>query len=349
MRGLKTSLCIALVSIALYTNSALAMKKEICEDERKAKKLANSWQRRNAIEILEMDWKKGGQMAQFYPLNEYNFFCKGNILSAALRKKKSADFIGYLIQSGADVLLEWSAGWDIEGPNHSPSYCSPIALASLYGDPDTVRTIIECGGLKNTISYVRTNKPCSLLIRYMREAKIMRRNTIENYVTCLESLIKAGCAVQQSDAFHLLDNSGCAYLEGWYYGYSDKFTTPLMEAIRLKVPEFVELLLKHGADPDKKYNDKSARDFAQEKGLLQNIKLLIKPKQEKNILERALDKIKADEDKIIEEERLQQKAAQEALAFKEEKRLLGSVHLQNYVKINTDTVQLERLLILNRT
>src|ERR1700733_6715167 len=358
---MKKLLCIALALISLYANSSIAMEEEPYNGKKKAEALADSFfEKINALDILEEDWKKGGNMAQFYPLNRINDFYGSNMLSAALRKKKSAAFVGYLVESGADVLIEWESDW---GPYSWKQYCLPIALASFYGDPDTVAMIIKLGGISNIMknlywsnqglaAYTDCHETvsCSLLIRYMREAKECR-NTIANYVTCLEYLIKGGCCIQQKNSTGLdvaayVDFGGSAY--DLYYTLSHKFTTPLMEAIRLGVPEFVDLFLRYGADPDKKYDGKSARDIAQEKSLFQKgISLLLK-KNKKNILARAEEQQKAkreaDEARVLEAERQRQEEA----TFKEEKRLLGSSRILEYVTIHKNLAELPFLSQLKR-
>jgi len=349
---MKTILCIVLVGLVIYGNS-FAMKKAICgyqncPDRKKVDELfpVAIWQFHDGLEILEKDWKEGGHMAAHYPLGRLHSDCEGGVLSRALLKRKSADFIRYLIKSGARVDLEYEYGKDEE------FYCLPIALASVYGDPDTVATIIELGGL----GHFDSDQKCgSLIIRYIREAA-HGRNTIANYITCIEYLIKAGCAVQPKKSAPQLytlafERFGALFSPGnsLFSLAKNEFTTPLMEAVNLKVPELVKLLLKHGADPDKKYDGKSARDVAQEKGLLAKGISLIYKKQEKNLLERVIDGIKEDEAKIVEEERLQQKAQAAAAIFQENKRLLGADRLIKCITNNTKLINIAYLVSLQRT
>jgi|ERR1700733_576144 len=356
---MKKVLYAALIVLVIYCDS-FGMEKSLCDpkscaDEKRAKELTDRFffPGKNALEILEKNWKEGGHMAAHYPLNEYYSSYNGSILPAALRERKSANFIRYLIKNGADVYRDYDSDYREGNFWNNSIYCLPIAVASLYADPDTVATIINYGGIRKEQSFYESNdKKCSILIRYMREAK-EGRNTIANYVMCLEYLIKAGCCAepQRYDSYFGLDSA--AYVPfgrdcGLFHPYSHKATTPLIEAITLEVPEFVELLLKHGADPGKKYDGKSARDVAQEKGLFQKgISLLLK-KNEKNILDRVEEqqraKRQADEARVLEAERRRQQEAK----FKEDKRMLGASRLKEYVTMHQNLAELPFLLNLQR-
>lgn len=345
IKELMKSMLYACASVSLSLSSGMAMKKE-GGDKKRAEKLAhNIFARWNALDILEENWKKGGDMAQFYPLNEHNSFYVGNILAAALRCNKSADFITYLIQSGADVNLEFD----------KDMYCLPIALASLHGNPAIVSTIIELGGLQVIKKLAKAPKSndrgASLLIRFIREAKKDKKG-LASYVVCLNHLIKAGCAVEQKKVGELEEVAYISLLGlplvlngSPYSDYSRKFTTPLIEAVRLKMPEIAKLLIKSGANPDKEYSGKSARNIAKEKGLLKKAVSLLKKTKKKNIIELAEDEIKADEAKVLEEEGLKQEKAK----FEKEKDTYAIPRLTSYLSIDQKYIKLETLLRLNRT
>lgn len=120
-----------LIALVIYCDS-FGMEKalcdlKICADKKQADELF--FPGRNALEILEGNWKKGGHMAAHYPLNRFNRLYTGNIFSAALRKRKSANFIRYLIECGANVRLEQENDYDTMVFDEA-HYCLPIALAS---------------------------------------------------------------------------------------------------------------------------------------------------------------------------------------------------------------------------
>jgi|ERR1700733_3019230 len=284
---MKKLLFIPLVLISLYINSTIAMKKEPYDGKKKAESLRKSfcWDV-EAMTALEDDWKRGGNMAAFYPLNEYHGGYFGGILVGAVRNNVlDVTFIEYLINNGADVHRRWIMDKSIFGK--SKILCLPIAVASLHGNPQIVKTLIEYGCLTTLDDEDKT----TLLIRFIRELK---KEKVEDYCICIEDLIKAGCNPDHD--FKGQDLSPIAYKDFDCYGMPDSFaslgiTSPLIVAIKLGFSSIVNLLLKLGADPDKKYDGKSARDIAEKKGLFQkSIGWLMKAKEEKNILELGIDK-----------------------------------------------------------
>jgi ankyrin repeat protein len=341
-------------AIILYFSLSIAMKKED-DDKKRADKLARKiFSQKSPLDTLEKDWKKGGNMTPFYLLNKRTNSPTSNILASAVRYNKNADFIRYLIQSGADVNLEFEK--DI--------YCLPIALASLHGNPAVVATIIECGGLraiKESEKFLAGDGGASLLIRFIRETGEDKK-ALENYAACLHHLIKGGCSVQQKKVCELgviayISLNGLSpILYDYAHDYSYQFTTPLIEAVRLNILTFVKLLIQAGAAPDKKYNGVSAKDIAQKiaqkKSLPQKaLSLFIKEEKDKrqSIIELAISEIEDDimktSEKVCKEERLKQEKA----VFGERKRTLAIPRLTNYLSIDTKYIELKTLLELKRT
>jgi hypothetical protein len=284
------------------------------------------------LELLEKDWKEGGNRAQQYELNEFCWDgCCGSTFSQAIQKNKPVAFIQYLISQGARVQqsktytsVRHCKGNLIESTAVSDS----LAIASCNVHSDIVRILVEQGGLKHLNDCDKNG----MLIRFIRESK---KDKIEDCVTCLSHLINAGCPLD-CDAPQL---SEIAYMKLAQQNktYCSKLTSPLIEAIHVKAPQVIKLLLEAGADPDKKYNGKSARDVAQEKSWFQKGIFCWVTRPEENLLEQEIATIKTNKAKALEDEILVKS------------RIESSVRrLENYVTRNKQLMDITYLVSMQR-
>lgn len=312
------------------------------------------------IEFLERDWKKGGNAALDYDLNQPSWYCC-NIFAQALHKNKDADFIKYLIQHGADVHKMVDTYYYKWFDETGEEFCFPLGLASVHRNPAVVKVLIDNGAAK------RLDIPAkhAILIHFTKnlfddisEFRVFntdKEKMIRECIECFDTLINAGLPLDnsRSDASSILRIDMKTGLVTNYSSTVQKdlaALSPLKIVVEKKCLPLIEFFLKKGADMHKKYGGKSAYDVAQEKNLFQkSVGWLIKPKKEKNILEQQIDKIKADEAQVLEEERLQQKAEAAAAIFKENKRLLGRERLIKCITNNTKLIDIAYLLSLQRT
>lgn len=287
----------------------------------------------STLACLEKDWQEGGNEAQQYDLDRFCCNgCCGSIFSQAIFENKSPSFIEHLIVCGAQVqhnktytVTEYRNGCIIPATFLSNS----LAMASCHSNIETVRVLIKHGGLK----HLDTGDKNGLLIRFIRESK-------QKTIKCLEYLIDEGCPVE-SDTDYL---SEIAYVSipGQNKTYCKKLTSPLIEAVRLKAPQIIKLLLEVGADPNKKYGGKSAWDIAQAKNWSQRIGSWLgkaKP-EEKNLLEQSIDSINAEKE-IINSEKAK-------VLAEDDKRQIQSTRLIKCITNNTKLINIAYILSLQR-
>jgi|GEM_PF-4847169 len=250
------------------------------------------------IKILEKDWKRGGNAALHYDLNAPLGY--SNIFAQALHENKDADFVAYLIRCGADVHKPIDTfcyyGEEIK------RFCLPLWLAGIHREPAVVKVLID----NDAAISLNTPDRHAVLICFVQNLfsdldgdfygvlpflnAHNKKKKIYECIECIDMLIDRGLP---------LDNNGSEISRilwitknGYVTNYSLKDLaelSPLKIAVAKKYLPLIEFFLKKGADPNKKYGGKSARDIAQEKSLLQKGISRIKPKREKNILERALE------------------------------------------------------------
>src|ERR1700733_9429617 len=287
----------------------------------------------STLVCLEKDWQEGGNEAQQYDLDRFCCNgCCGSIFAQAIVTNKPSSFIEYLITCGAQVqqnktytVTEYRNGCIIPATFLSDS----LAMASCSPNIETMRILIKHGGLEK----LDTSDKNSLLIRFIRESK-------QKAIDCLEYLIDEGCPVE-SDADHL---SEIAYVSipGQDKTYCKKLTSPLIEAVGLRIPEVMKLLLEASANPNKKYGGKSAWEVAQAKNWSQRIGSRLgkaKP-EEKNLLEQSIDSINAEKE-IINREKAK-------LLAEDDKRQIQSTRLIKCITNNTKLIDIDYLVSLQR-
>lgn len=296
---------------------------------------AMAWKnhRGSTLGLLEKDWLAGGNEAQQYDLNRFcSNGCCGSIFSQAIFENKSPSFIEYLIACGAQVqqnktytVTQYRNGCIMPTTFLSDS----LSMASCHPNVATVRALIKHGGLK----YLDAGDKNGLLIRFIRESK-------KEAINCLECLIDQGCPVD-CDADGI---SEIAYVSipQQQKKYDNTLTSPLIEAVRLKVPEVIKLLLEVGADPTKKYGGKSAWDFDQAKNFSQEIRSWFgKAKQQESLLRHTLEIINREKE-IIKNEKAK-------VVAEDNKRQAQRTRLINCVTSgNTPFINISYLLSLQR-
>jgi hypothetical protein len=117
---MKYALCFFSI-IALHSTSIYAMKMLGGGPEQK-KSL-----KRMSLKSLEEDWKNGGNAASACDLNDSSGWSCTNVFAQALRENKSAAFIEYLLNNGANV-----SKWVDVNDAGDRSFCFPLALVYSY-------------------------------------------------------------------------------------------------------------------------------------------------------------------------------------------------------------------------